>query len=193
MIASPRVMSVVLATQAGLAAAAVAGAQVAGVRFAWGRPLRDLAIGALVGAGLAAANLAMLDRPWGIWRAMRAAVDEVLIPTFAGLSRGQLVGLSIAAGVGEELFFRGFLQPLAGLVAASLAFGAAHVAGARLVGMGIWAAAMGLALGGLAVATGGLVAPMTAHACYDVLAFNYLTAESRRRAPAGETAGSARA
>ena len=182
-------MSVVLATQAGLAAAAVGGAQVAGVRFTWGRPMRDLAIGVVVGAVLAAANLALLDRPWGVWRAMRAAVDAVLIPTFAGLTRGQVIGLALAAGIGEELFFRGFLQPLAGLVAASIAFGAAHVAGGRLVGLGVWSAAMGLMLGGLAVATGGLVAPMAAHACYDVMAFNYLTAESRRQDPAAGANG----
>jgi len=174
-------MPVVLTTQAGLAIAAVLGAQAAGLRFAWGRPLRDVVVGAVVAVALGAANLALLERPIGPWAAMRAAVDEVLIPTFAGLSRWQIVTVSAAAGIGEELFFRGFLQPLAGVVAAALAFGAAHVAGARLVAFGIWAAGMGLVLGGLATATGGIVAPITAHACYDVLAFNYLGAEGRRR------------
>jgi membrane protease YdiL (CAAX protease family) len=173
-------MPVVLTTQGGLALAAVLGAQVAGVRLAWGWPLRDVAVGAAAGAALAAANLALLDRP-GAWSAMRAAVDEVLIPTFASLTRGQLVVVSLAAAVGEELFFRGFLQPLAGVVAAAVAFGAAHVAGARLVVFGVWAALMGLALGALALATGGIVAPITAHAGYDVLAFSYLRAEGRRR------------
>ncbi|MGE0362144.1 MAG: CPBP family intramembrane glutamic endopeptidase [Vicinamibacterales bacterium] len=181
MIPAPRLMPVVLTTQAGLAIAAVLGAQAAGLRFAWGRPLRDVVVGAVVAVALGAANLALLERPIGPWAAMRAAVDEVLIPTFAGLSRWQIVTVSAAAGIGEELFFRGFLQPLAGVVAAALAFGAAHVAGARLVAFGIWAAGMGLVLGGLATATGGIVAPITAHACYDVLAFNYLGAEGRRR------------
>ena len=149
MIPSARLVPVVLATQAGLAGAAVLGAQVAGVRFAWGHPVRDVLLGGLVAAALAAANLGLLERPSSLWRPMRAAVDEVLIPTFVGLSRGQVVILSVAAGVGEELFFRGFLQPLAGVVAAALAFGAAHVAGARMVAFGVWAAAMGLVLGGL--------------------------------------------
>jgi membrane protease YdiL (CAAX protease family) len=180
-IPASRLMSVVLTTQAGLAVAALLGAQVAGVRFSWGRPLRDVLIGAVVAAGLAAANLGLLERPTGLWRPIRTAVYEVLIPTFTGLSRWQIVGLSVAAGVGEELFFRGFLQPLAGVVAASLAFGAAHVAGARMVAFGVWAAAMGFVLGGLVVATGGIVASMTAHACYDVLAFNYLSAVGRRQ------------
>jgi hypothetical protein len=38
------------------------------------------------------------------------------------------------------------------------------------------------------VATGGIVASMTAHACYDVLAFNYLSAQARRRSSATESA-----
>lgn len=190
MIPASRLMSVVLTTQAGLAVAAVLGAQVAGVRFTWGRPLRDVLVGAVVAAGLAAANLGVIARPTTWWRPVREAVDEVLIPTFVGLSRWQILGLSVAAGIGEELFFRGFLQPLAGVAAASLAFGAAHVAGARMVAFGVWAAAMGLVLGGLVVATGGIVASMTAHACYDVLALNYLNAEGRRRAAStGSDAG----
>lgn len=188
MIPASRLMPVVLTTQAGLAVAAILGAQAAGLRFAWGRPLRDVVIGALAAAALGAANLALLERPVGPWAAMRAAVDEVLIPTFTGLSRWQIVTVSAAAGVGEELFFRGFLQPLAGVVAAALAFGAAHVAGARLVAFGVWAAGMGLVLGGLAAVTGGIVAPITAHACYDVLAFNYLSAEGRRRGEAKRSA-----
>jgi membrane protease YdiL (CAAX protease family) len=191
-IPAARLVPVVLATQAGLAGAAVLGAQVAGVRFAWGRPVRDILVGGLVAAALAAANLWLLERPAGAWRPMRTAIDEVLIPTFVGLSGRQVVILSVAAGVGEELFFRGFLQPVAGVVAAALAFGAAHVAGARMVAFGVWAAAMGLVLGGLVVATGGIVASMTAHACYDVLAFNYLSAQGRRRMPPpGSAAGDA--
>jgi len=191
-IPAARLIPVVLATQAGLAGAALLGAQVAGVRFTWGRPVRDVLVGGLVAAALAAANLWLLERPGGGWRPMRTAIDEVLIPTFVGLSRRQVVILSVAAGVGEELFFRGFLQPLAGLVAAALAFGAAHVAGARMVAFGVWAAAMGLVLGGLVVATGGIVASMTAHTCYDVLAFNYLSTQGRRRMPSrGSGAGDA--
>jgi membrane protease YdiL (CAAX protease family) len=184
-IPASRLMPVVLATQAGLAVAALVGARVAGVRLAWGSPLRDVLLGVLAAAALAAINLALIQRPAGVWRPLRAAVDEVLIPTFFGVSRPQIVGISVAAAIGEELFFRGFLQPLAGIAAASLAFGAAHVAGARMVVFGIWAAGMGLVLGGLALATGGIVASITAHACYDVLAFAYLTAEGRRQEAAG--------
>jgi membrane protease YdiL (CAAX protease family) len=185
-IPASRLLSVVLATQAGLALAALAGAQVAGVPLAWGRPVRDVVLGALVAVALAAANLPLIERPPAVLRALKDAVDEVLVPTFTGLTTAQIVVISAAAAIGEELFFRGFLQPVAGLAAASLAFGAAHVAGARMVAFGVWAAVMGLALGGLAVATGGVSASISAHACYDVLAFTYLGARGRR----GSTMGS---
>ena len=113
---------------------------------------------------------------------MRTAVDEVLVPTFAHLTPPQIVVVSLAAGVGEELFFRGWLQAVVGWLPASLAFGLAHVAGARMLAFGAWATGMGAVLGGLALATGGLLAPVTAHACYDMLAFQYLGAAARRRA-----------
>jgi len=107
------------------------------------------------------------------------------VPTFSVLGSWQIVVVSVAAGVGEELFFRGWLQPVFGLTAASVAFGLAHVAGSRMLAFGVWAAGMGVVMGGLALATGGILAPVTAHACYDVLAFHYLGAEARRQAQQG--------
>jgi membrane protease YdiL (CAAX protease family) len=47
-----------------------------------------------------------------------------------------------------------------------------------MVAFGVWAAVMGLALGGLALASGGLLAPAVAHGMYDALALEYI----RRRA-----------
>ncbi len=141
--------------------------------------------GVAVGGILAAVNLRLLHQPVGPWRRVRAAVDDVLVPTFAVLTTWQIVVVSVAAGIGEELFFRGWLQPMVGLPMASVAFGLAHVAGARMLAFGVWAAGMGVVLGGLALATGGVLASMTAHACYDVLAFHYLGAEARRQGKLG--------
>ena len=61
----------------------------------------------------------------------------------------------MAAGLGEEWLFRGVLQPLVGLVAASVLFGLAHVGGRTMLPFGVWASVMGLVLGGLAIVTGG--------------------------------------
>jgi membrane protease YdiL (CAAX protease family) len=106
-------------------------------------------------------------------------VDDVLVPTFGGLSGTQIALVSLAAAVGEEILFRGWLQPLIGWMPAALVFGAAHVAGARMLAFGAWATGMGLVLGGLAIATGGLLASMIAHAGYDLAAFHYVVALAR--------------
>ncbi len=182
-----RLTLVAVLTQGGLAAAGLAGAALAGVPVPWGleRPVHAALVGLAAAAVLGAVNLALLRWGVGLWRAVRAAVDDVLVPTFSGLGSWQIVVVSVAAGIGEELFFRGWLQPVFGLPAASVAFGLAHVAGSRMMAFGLWAAGMGVVMGSLALVTGGLLAPMTAHACYDVLAFHYLGAAARRQGKQG--------
>jgi membrane protease YdiL (CAAX protease family) len=182
-----RLTVVALATQGGLGVAGLVAARAAGVPVRWGldRPLVGVASGLAVAGLLAAANYRWLHAPTGVFTRVRRAVDEVLVPTFAILGPRQIVAVSLAAGVGEELFFRGWLQAVVGWIPASLAFGLAHVAGARMLAFGVWATGMGVVLGGLALGTGGLLASMTAHACYDMLAFHYLGAAARRRADQG--------
>lgn len=174
-------------SQAALAAVALAGTAMAGLRISWvgERPAVAVGFGVLTAAGLALVNFAVLHRPSGPWRRVRVAVDEVLVPTFSALASWHMVVVSVAAGVGEELFFRGWLQPVLGLPVASIAFGLAHVAGPGMLAFGVWAVGMGVVMGGLALLTGGLLASMTAHVCYDVLAFHYLSAEARRQGKQG--------
>jgi membrane protease YdiL (CAAX protease family) len=93
---------------------------------------------------------------------------------FARFSPAGVVLLGAAAGLGEEWLFRGIVQPLVGLGWATLAFGAAHIGGARMLPFGVWASVMGLVMGGLADATGGLTAPIVAHGVYDMLALEYI-------------------
>ncbi|MFN8644429.1 MAG: CPBP family intramembrane glutamic endopeptidase [Candidatus Binatia bacterium] len=175
MSASVRLTVVALGVQAALAALGWLGASMAQVPVRFGaRPLVSVAVGVGVAAMLAAVNLWTLTAPVAAFRPLRAAVEDLLVPTFGRFAPGQILLVSLAAGVGEELCFRGWLQPVFGAVAAALAFGAAHVAGVRTLALGAWATAMGLVLGGLVGPTGGLGASMTAHACYDMLAFQYL-------------------
>jgi uncharacterized protein len=85
-------------------------------------------------------------------------------------------GVSIGAGISEELVFRGFLLYYFGLyvsqmntlekvLVVSLFFGLAHLYQGRqgVLGTGI----VGLAMGGLYVATGSLLMPMVVHAASD--------------------------
>ena len=176
MSASGRIVAVALVSQGVMGVVAVAVARLFGLSFAWGSPARDVAIGLAGAAGVAAANYALLGRRQvaGPLQPVRDVVDEILMPLFSRLRGWQMVVIAACAGVGEELLFRGVLQPLVGLVAASLLFGMAHIGGRTMLAFGAWASALGLLMGTLAIATGGLTAPMVAHGVYDFLALAYL-------------------
>jgi uncharacterized protein len=138
--------------------------------------VRDSLLGIGGAAVMAGANYLLLVRAPSNWMVdgIRAVYDEVLVPLFARLGPASIIAVGAAAGIGEEWLFRGVLQPLIGLLPASLAFGLAHVGGSRMLPFGLWAAAMGLFLGSLAVLTGGLIAPIVAHGVYDMLALDYI-------------------
>ena len=153
-----------------------------GVAVAWIR-LRELGIEAgdpVVGIGLglgaagllALVNYAVLRLAPAIQpvRAIRRLYREMLRPLFATVRPLEVVGVSLAAGVGEELLFRGAVQAEFGLVVASVLFGLAHIGGRSSVIFGLWVAVMGFGLGGLAHLAGGLLAPIVAHAAYDAVA-----------------------
>jgi hypothetical protein len=122
-------------------------------------PWRDPAAGALAG-GLAVLLSRALARQTG-WGARAARGLAALL---GPLSTRQCWLLALASGVAEEAFFRGALQPRVGLAAASLLFGAAHLAPRReLLPWSLSALAAGFGLGLLFEATGNLVAPVVAH------------------------------
>ena len=106
-------------------------------------------------------------------RSIRRLYVEAIRPLFHQVRAFDVVAIGFAAGVGEELFFRGILQPELGFVAASVIFGLLHTGGRGTLVFGVWVTCMGAALGALAIWMGGLAAPIIAHAVYDasVLAF----------------------
>jgi membrane protease YdiL (CAAX protease family) len=72
--------------------------------------------------------------------------------------------LALASGIAEEAFFRGALQPVAGLWLASAIFAAAHFVPRRdLLPWSAFSLGAGLLLGGLYEITGNLLAPTVAH------------------------------
>ncbi len=92
---------------------------------------------------------------------LRREVVEMLAP----LTRRRAVAVALLSGVAEEVFFRGALLPCIGLAPSALLFGLLHFAGdRRLLGWALFATAAGLLLGGLFLWTGGLLAPILAHA-----------------------------
>jgi hypothetical protein len=93
------------------------------------------------------------------------------------------LALALASGVGEEALFRGALQPSIGLLGASLAFAAVHFVPRKgLRAWSVFAFAGGLALGGLFVQTGNLVAPIVAHATLNAVNLVLLVRDHAQRA-----------
>jgi membrane protease YdiL (CAAX protease family) len=171
-----RVLILALGTQAFLAVLGIVAAHALGLTIRWGDPMRDVPIGIAAAAGLAIANYALLILAPGGWLVdgVRTVYRHVLVPLFARLDRASIAVIAVSAGIGEELFFRGVVQAALGWIAGSVVFGVAHVGGRQMIAFGLWATAMGLALGGLALSTGGLLAPAIAHGVYDALALEYI-------------------
>lgn len=128
-------------------------------------------------------GLLLMDRlSLGPFRNIASTVDELLVPLFRNATALDLLAVSIAAGLGEEMLFRGFLQVWVanhtgaefglyiGLGVASLVFGLCHFVTpmyAMLAGL------VGIYLGWLFIVSENLVAPIVCHAAYDFVALLY--------------------
>lgn len=150
----------------------------------WGPPRQALLLGGGTALLCAAINIGLLRfaPSFGPIESVRRVYRELLQPLFGALSRGESVVVSLAAGIGEELLFRGALQPEIGLVPASIVFGALHWGGSGTLAFAVGATLLGLVLGGLVLATGGLLAAIVAHAFYDTLVLAYIRRAQRAEA-----------
>jgi uncharacterized protein len=120
--------------------------------------------------------------PVGPLKALGDLVRDLIVPIFAGVPKWQLAVISLAAGWGEELLFRGLIQAGAevqsestwfAVALASVIFGLAHPLSTAYV---VMAAAIGAYLGWLFIATDNLLPAIVAHAAYDFVALVYLLA-----------------
>ena len=176
MIAPNRLLLIALGGETTLALVALVWIELRRLPLNLGSPWRGLAMGIAAAAVFALVNCYLLRRAPAVAgvRSVRRLYYDALKPLFANMRAFDVVLIGLAAGVGEELLFRGAIQPEIGVVPASLLFGAMHVGGSGTVAFGCWAALFGLALGWLAIGTGGLLAPVVAHAVYDMAALTYI-------------------
>ena len=133
--------------------------------FALGGPFApSLALGAATASGTVALGLLA----YGLLPVFRKLSEE-LAPLVVDGSRGRdLVLLAAFSGVGEEALFRGALQPEIGIVASSLLFGALHIGpDRRYLLWTLWAVGAGFLFGALYAWTGGILAPVVAHALHN--------------------------
>jgi len=117
---------------------------------------------------------------WQPFRELRALDQMPVVSSLLSLGPAELVTISLAAGVGEELLVRGWLMgwmigPLdqatwvamaAGLLASSLAFGLMHPVTPTYI---VLATLIGVYLGGLVLWSGNLLVAIAAHTVYDAV------------------------
>jgi membrane protease YdiL (CAAX protease family) len=139
----------------------------------------DALYGLLATLPLLVLFLVLTRWPVGPLRRIKEFSDEVIRPLLAPCSLVDLVGISVLAGLGEEMVFRGVLQgvlsrwftPWLGIILASVLFGLLH---AITVTYAVLAALMGAYLGWLFRATDNLLVVVLVHALYDLLVLLYL-------------------
>lgn len=140
--------------------------------------------------GVAAAAVVVLISRFGIYRTRwgRSLALE-LGERFGVLTAGEITVLALLSGTGEELLFRGILQPYLGYVVTSLVFGLIHIGPGRVylpwTGFAILA---GFLFGGLVIWTGSLLPAILAHVLINQANFVQI---GRLQASAGALTGRA--
>ena len=130
--------------------------------FAFGGPLApSLALGVATACGTVTSGLLA----YKAFPAFKKLSEELAPLVVDGMRRRDILLLAALSGVGEEALFRGALQPEIGIVAASLLFGALHVGPDRRYL--VWTLWAGFLFGALYGWTGGILAPVVAHALHN--------------------------
>jgi CAAX protease family protein len=183
---APNIVARVIAFEAGLGVLAVALAWALGISFVdqllVTPKTATLGIAGAVPMVVAMAILAVI--PWSPSREIIVRVRDLVMPLFRESTVLQLGVIALAAGVGEELLFRGVMQTAAtrvtgaaaAIVLTSVVFGVAH---ALTPLYAILAAFISAYLGWMMVATDSLVPPIVAHALYDWIALIYIVRYDR--------------
>jgi uncharacterized protein len=145
--------------------------------FVWS--MNDAVLGVAATVPLVLMFLAMLRWPIGPLSKVKDFCDHEVVPLLGESSWSEIALVSFSAGVGEEMLFRGVVQPSIaswlglpwGLVIASLLFGFFHPISLTYM---IIAAILGLYLGAVMFAGGNLITVIVVHALYDFAALSYL-------------------
>ncbi len=156
------------------------------------RPLADgLLYGVLAALPLLGAVEILRRLPWEPIRELERLSDDGMVSLLLRLGPLELILISICAGVGEELLFRGWMMSwiagghdgvwspatIAGLIGSSIAFGLVHPITKLYV---VLASLMGVYFGILVITSGNLMIAIVAHAVYDAAQL-ILTARRERQ------------
>src|SRR5262249_17500467 len=145
--------------------------------FRW--DLWDAGLGVATGLVMVLAFFAMIRCPWDPLVRMRLFFDRVVRPLFQTCTLLDLTLISVLAGLGEEMLFRGVIQAVVddwfgrwpALIVASLLFGLVHPITPTYM---IVAALFGAYLGWVWLVSANLLVVIIAHALYDLIVLIYL-------------------
>lgn len=128
--------------------------------------------GVALGVGAAGVTFSLGILAYRLIPTMRRLAGELAPAVIDGANVRDLMLVSLFSGIGEEALFRGAVQPEFGLVAAAVAFGVLHTGpDRRYLLWTVWALLAGLLFGWLFWVTGGLLAPVLAHALHNAATF----------------------
>ena len=149
------------------------------VVFCWHPSLEAIVCGAVLSLPVCGFSFAFFGpyiNRFSALRTCRQFRDEIVRPLAAGLTWTSAVVVSILAGVGEEMFFRGLVQSELGIVIASVLFGLLHFGpAARQFAFVVFLyVVIGLYFGLIVVFAGDLWVAVIAHSVYDIVAFAYM-------------------
>lgn len=165
-------------------------------QFQWN--LADVGKGVLATIPMLCVLVLVEFAPGRSFQRLRAIVDLLIGPLIRSVSPAELALLSLAAGLGEEVFFRGFIQgglqqlfpdhglalampwegPALAIVIGGIFFGLAHPLSPSYI---VLTMLLGIYLGVLFYGTGNLLIPIVAHTAYDFIALVYLAYVRRLR------------
>jgi len=140
--------------------------------------LRDLAMGVAVGLAVV-----LLSRLGSRFVAPIRKLELELAGVLGKLSNGDIFVYALMSSVGEEMFFRGAMQPAWGLLATALIFGFVH--GGYVGRLWIWslfALVIGFVFGWMFEYTTNLCAPIVAHFVVNGINLRLLTREQAGQA-----------
>ncbi len=146
-------------------------------RFPYSFDVASIAIG--VAAGLASSLLLALVPDWllrSLGQQLRLVVERYQWPILAPLGPAGWIVVALAAGIGEEFFFRGFVQEafvqrtnlVMGILLASGIFGLIHWMHWSIV---LFTGLLGIYFGLLYHLSGNIVVPILAHTAHNIVSF----------------------
>ncbi|MEI7474669.1 MAG: CPBP family intramembrane glutamic endopeptidase [bacterium] len=107
------------------------------------------------------------------FKKLKEAYDHI-VPMLKKITFPEVIMISLISGFAEELFFRGVIQSVFGILIGALLFGGFHVGNKKTIPYGIYAMGIGFFFGYLFHVSNNLFLPISVHILNNFIALNYM-------------------